>query len=84
MLPLCLFLSSSRPCRCGFPMLYPLHLPKESVLLMDIQSRYPFFNLSRNDSCQSVRRRDVESSNGCDSGLLLELEVERWNSKNDL
>ncbi|GBO41770.1 hypothetical protein AVEN_101735-1 [Araneus ventricosus] len=44
----------------------------------------PFFNLSRNESCQSVRKGDVESSNGCDSGLLLELEVERWNSKCDL
>ncbi|GBL91315.1 hypothetical protein AVEN_203469-1 [Araneus ventricosus] len=47
-------------------------------------ARFPFFNLSRNESCQSVRKGDVESSNGCDSGLLLELEVERWNSKYDL
>ncbi|GBM77652.1 hypothetical protein AVEN_226041-1 [Araneus ventricosus] len=47
-------------------------------------ARFPLFKLSRNESCQSVRKGDVESSNGCDSGLLLELEVERWNSKYDL
>ncbi|GBN33648.1 hypothetical protein AVEN_54197-1 [Araneus ventricosus] len=47
-------------------------------------SRFPFLNLSRYESCQSVRKRDVQSSNGSDSGLLLELEIERRNSKYDL
>ncbi|GBM98495.1 hypothetical protein AVEN_246732-1 [Araneus ventricosus] len=71
------------------PDVIPLHLPKKSVLLTDNQrdvqlSRFPFLNLSWNESCQSVRKGDVEFSNGCDSDLLLELDVERWNSKYDL
>ncbi|GBM52815.1 hypothetical protein AVEN_21245-1 [Araneus ventricosus] len=47
-------------------------------------ARFPFFNLSRNASCESVLKRDVQSSNDCYSGLMLELEVERRNSKYDL
>ncbi|GBN18385.1 hypothetical protein AVEN_67314-1 [Araneus ventricosus] len=43
-----------------------------------------FFYLSRNESCQSVRKGNVKSLNGCDSGLKLELEEEKRNSKYDL
>ncbi|GBN46399.1 hypothetical protein AVEN_211228-1 [Araneus ventricosus] len=37
MLHLHLFRSSNRPCKCGCPMLCPLHLPENSVFLSDIQ-----------------------------------------------
>ncbi|GBL78835.1 hypothetical protein AVEN_48829-1 [Araneus ventricosus] len=84
MLPLHLFRSSSHPCRCGCLMLYHLHLRKKSVLLSDIQrdvqpNPFPFFDLSRNESYQRVRKGDVQSSIGCDSDLPLKLEVERRN-----
>ncbi|GBN06380.1 hypothetical protein AVEN_38033-1 [Araneus ventricosus] len=47
-------------------------------------ARFPSFSLSRNKSCQSVRKGGVQSSNACDSGFLLELEVDRRNYKYDL
>ncbi|GBN14589.1 hypothetical protein AVEN_25802-1 [Araneus ventricosus] len=58
---------------------------KKSVLLWNIQRNvFPLFNLSRLESCQRVQKGDVQSANGCDSDLLLQLEVERRNSKYDL
>ncbi|GBN57175.1 hypothetical protein AVEN_158015-1 [Araneus ventricosus] len=59
---------------------YPVFLKRTAFC----PARFHFFNLSRNESCQSVRKGDVQSSNGCDSGLLLDLEVGRRNSKYDL
>ncbi|GBN55440.1 hypothetical protein AVEN_158275-1 [Araneus ventricosus] len=74
---------------CQCPLLCPLQLPKNFFLLSGIHRDAaskpvsPFQNLSSHESCQSVRKGDVvQSSNGCDSGLLLE--VENRNSKYDL
>ncbi|GBM64685.1 hypothetical protein AVEN_4263-1 [Araneus ventricosus] len=47
-------------------------------------ARFPFFNLSKHESCERVWKGDFQSENGCDSGLMLELEVERRNFKYDL
>ncbi|GBM46049.1 hypothetical protein AVEN_164060-1 [Araneus ventricosus] len=88
-LPLHLFRSSSHPCRCGCPMLYPLHLPKKSVLLSENQrgvqpSPFSRFQLLQERELSMCPEGSVQSSNGCDSGLLLELELKRRNSKYDL
>ncbi|GBN01260.1 hypothetical protein AVEN_9605-1 [Araneus ventricosus] len=86
MLPLYIFRSSSRPCKCGCPLLCPLHLPKKFILLSCIhrdavaQTISPFLT-SSDTRVVRVRKGDVvQSSNG--SGLLLN--VERRYSNYDL
>ncbi|GBO06782.1 hypothetical protein AVEN_123717-1 [Araneus ventricosus] len=89
MLPCTFFALRAIRVHSGVRCYIPSHLQKKSVLLSDIQrdvqpSPFPFFKLSRNESCQSARKGDVQSSNSCESSLPLELEVERRNSKYDL